>query len=277
MTKQPDKKPAAREEAPGKPEVTTESDDAAENGNTEADGTETAAQAAPGAVEGESGPENEAQTEAEPAAEPEADPEAQLAALNDKLLRAVAELENYRRRAERERQDTAKFAIAGFARDCLTVLDNLRRGLDSVSAEDRAGNQGLETLAAGMELTERGLITTFERHGIEKIDPLGEPFDYDRHQAMFEVEDENQPAGTVVQVAQAGYMLNQRLLRPAMVGVAKGGPKPDAADGAAGDKDKKVAPGAPKDQAGEGGQAGNRGPAGGNSADGVEGGADTKT
>ena len=155
-----------------------------------------------------------------------ADDQARANELNDKLLRAVAELENYRRRAEKERQDTAKFAIAGFARDCLTVLDNLRRGLDSVSPEDRKGNPALAALAAGMELTERELIATLERHGIEKLDPLGAPFDYDRHQAMFEVDDKSRPAGTVVEVVQPGYLLNQRLLRPAMVGVAKGGAKP---------------------------------------------------
>ncbi|MCZ6448697.1 MAG: nucleotide exchange factor GrpE [Alphaproteobacteria bacterium] len=163
----------------------------------------------------------------EPAGEEaEADYQALANELNDKLLRAVAELENYRRRAEKERQDTAKFAIAGFARDCLTVLDNLRRGLDSVSAEERDGNPALAALAAGMELTERELIATLERHGIEKLDPLGAPFDYDRHQAMFEVDDKSRPAGTVVEVVQPGYLLNQRLLRPAMVGVAKGGAKP---------------------------------------------------
>ncbi|MEE8507286.1 MAG: nucleotide exchange factor GrpE, partial [Kiloniellales bacterium] len=157
----------------------------------------------------------------EPAGEEaEADYQALADELNDKLLRAVAELENYRRRAEKERQDTAKFAIAGFARDCLTVLDNLRRGLDSVSAEERDGNPALAALAAGMELTERELIATLERHGIEKLDPLGAPFDYDRHQAMFEVDDKSRPAGTVVEVVQPGYLLNQRLLRPAMVGVA---------------------------------------------------------
>jgi molecular chaperone GrpE len=157
----------------------------------------------------------------------EPDYKALAAELNDRMLRAVAELENYRRRAEKERQDTAKFAITGFARDCLTVLDNLRRGLDTVKDEDRSANAALNALAEGMELTERELIATLERHGIAKVDPMGEAFDYDRHQAMFEVEDPSQPAGTVVQVVQPGYLLNDRLLRPAMVGVAKGGPKPE--------------------------------------------------
>lgn len=160
-------------------------------------------------------------------AESEADYKALAAELNDRMLRAVAELENYRRRAEKERQDTAKFAISNFARDCLTVLDNLRRGLETVSAEDRATNTALDTLAQGMELTERELMATLERHGIVKVDPLGEAFDYDLHQAMFEVEDKSKPAGTVVEVVQPGYLLNDRLLRPAMVGVSKGGPKPE--------------------------------------------------
>jgi molecular chaperone GrpE len=242
MTKQPDKKPAAKVEASGEPEVTANSND---TGDTETTDTGVA-EAAPDAEE----------KEPEPEPEPEASPEEQIVALNDRLLRVVAEMENFRRRAERERQDTAKFAITGFARDCLTVLDNLRRGLDSVSADERAAVKPLETLAAGMELTERELITTLERHGIEKIDPLGEPFDYHRHQAMFEIEDENQPAGTVVQVAQVGYMLHDRLLRAAMVGVAKGGPKPGTDGNNGGDEEPKAASELPQDEAGDGGVAG---------------------
>lgn len=150
---------------------------------------------------------------------------AENADLKDRVLRAIAELENFRRRAEKERADTAKFAISGFARDTLNVLDNLRRGLDSVTAEDRKDNPALETLAAGMELTERELIAALERHGISRIEALGKPFDHDLHQAMFELEDPNQPAGICAQEMQPGYRLNERLLRPAMVGVTKGGPK----------------------------------------------------
>lgn len=179
----------------------------------------------PKTEEQDGAPAQEAEAEAAAGEEAEPDYKALAAELNDRMLRAVAELENYRRRAEKERQDTAKYAISAFARDCLTVLDNLRRGLDSVSAEERSANAALDTLAQGMELTERDLLTTLERHGIVKVDPLGEPFDYDRHQAMFEVEDPNKPAGTVVTVEQPGYLLNDRLLRPAMVGVSKGGPK----------------------------------------------------
>ena len=257
MIEDPDKKPGPKEETPGEPEVSAQGDTTAENESTDSGATDGAPEAA-----GE---------------EPEADPETQLAELNDKLLRAFAELENYRRRAEKERQDTAKFAIAGFARDYLTVLDNLRRGLDSVSAEDRAGNQALEALAAGMELIERELVATLERHGIQKIDPLGEPFDYHRHQAMFEVEDESQPAGAVVQVLQTGYMLNERLLRPAMVGIAKGGPKPDAVKAKTGKEDSAWGGKTPQQDAVTGGEAGNDNQDGENPADEVEGDVNTNT
>ncbi|MDH3239843.1 MAG: nucleotide exchange factor GrpE [Alphaproteobacteria bacterium] len=187
--------------------------------NSPEPGQEDAASAANGEAEPQE-PGPEAGTSAEP------DYKALAAELNDRMLRAVAELENYRRRAEKERQDTSKYAISAFARDCLTVLDNLRRGLDTVTPEDRSADAALDALAQGMELTERELIATLERHGIVKVDPVGQAFDYDRHQAMFEVDDPSQPAGTVVQVVQPGYLLNDRLLRPAMVAVAKGGPKP---------------------------------------------------
>ncbi len=152
----------------------------------------------------------------------------------DRALRALAELENYRRRADKERQDTAKYAVAAFARDVLPVVDNLRRGLDTVTADARKAEPGLDALAAGVELTERELLTAFERHGIVKVDPKGEAFDPNLHQAMMEIEDPSVAPGTVVQVMQAGYTLHDRLLRPALVGVAKGG----TAD--AGDKPKPV-------------------------------------
>jgi molecular chaperone GrpE len=141
----------------------------------------------------------------------------------DRALRALAELENFRRRADRERQETAKYAIASFARDFLPVVDNLRRGLDSLSAEDRKADRALDALASGMELTEREMLAALERHGIERIDPLGQPFDHNLHQAMFEVEDAAVPAGCVAQVMQSGYVLHDRLLRPALVAVAKDG------------------------------------------------------
>lgn len=182
-------------------------------------------------AEAEQAPVPEAAEAAETGPEAPARAEAEAAEFKDRYLRTAAELENFRRRAEKERQDVAKFAIASFARDALQVLDNLRRGLDSVSAEDRKANPALEALAAGMEMTEREMLTTLERHGIEKIDPAGQPFDHNFHQAMLEVEDASVPPGTVVQVLQAGYILNGRLLRPALVGVAKGGPREGAATG----------------------------------------------
>lgn len=141
----------------------------------------------------------------------------------DRALRALAELENFRRRAEKERADMAKYAVTAFARDCLPVVDNLRRGLESVTEAERKAVPALEALAAGMELTERELLAAFERHGIQRIDPLGQPFDHNLHQAMMEVEDDTVPAGAVARVMQAGYTLHDRLLRPALVGVAKGG------------------------------------------------------
>lgn len=187
----------------------------------------------PEKTEAESVPENEAPAPEVERVDPLAEAQAEAAELRDKLLRAMAEMENYRRRAEKERGDTAKFAIANFARDTLSVLDNLHLGLQTVSADDRKKDSALDALASGMELTEREMLATLERHGIAKVDPLGEPFDHNFHQAMLEIEDATKPAGTVAQVMQAGYVLNERLLRPAMVAVAKGGPKAGAAPKAA--------------------------------------------
>ncbi|MEQ9559759.1 MAG: nucleotide exchange factor GrpE [Rhodospirillales bacterium] len=163
--------------------------------------------------------------------------EAQLAEANDRTLRALAEAENVRRRAERDKQDASKYAITSFAREILTVGDNLRRALDSVDAEARKSSDVVETLMTGVEMTERALLSVLERSGITRIDPLGQRFDSNAHEALFEIPDPTQPQGTVAQVIEAGYMLNDRLLRPAKVGVTKGGPKPEpvapAADDAA--------------------------------------------
>lgn len=141
--------------------------------------------------------------------------------LNDKLLRAVAETENLRRRTAREREETGKYAVTGFARDLLSVADNLRRALDSLTDDNRA-DESLGGLISGVEMTERELLNVFERNKISRIDPEGEKFDHNFHQAMFEVADSGQPAGTVVNVMQPGYVIADRLLRPAMVGIAKG-------------------------------------------------------
>src|SRR5919198_3837727 len=151
--------------------------------------------------------------------------EAELAEQKDRLLRALAETENTRRRAQREREDASKYAVAGFAKDLLSAADNLRRALESLP-EAEVRDERTRSLLEGVAATERELLGVFERHGIRRIDPQGEPFDHNFHQAIFEVERPETPSGTIVEVLQPGYMLHDRLLRPAMVGVAKGGPKP---------------------------------------------------
>lgn len=147
--------------------------------------------------------------------------EAELAALKDQWLRAMAETENLRRRAMRDREEALKYASTNFGRDMLSIADNLRRALESCATEDIP--EPIKPLIQGIELTESALLSTFDRHGIKKIDPLNEKFDANLHQAMFEVEDEKVAPGTVVQVLQVGYTMHDRLLRPAMVGVSKGG------------------------------------------------------
>lgn len=149
--------------------------------------------------------------------------EQEVSTLKDQLLRALAEVENIRRRAQREREDLSKYAVSNFAKDLLPVADNLRRALEAAPAEARDGSDMLKTLAIGVEATERQLAAAFDRVGIRKQEPLGESFDPNFHQVMFEVENTGRPAGTVVQVLQAGYTIHGRLLREAMVGVAKRG------------------------------------------------------
>ncbi|MCE9648121.1 MAG: nucleotide exchange factor GrpE [Parvibaculum sp.] len=156
------------------------------------------------------------------------------AELKDKALRAVAEAENTRRRAERERQDAVRYAAAGFARDMVQVSDNLRRAIAALKPEEReASPDTVKALIDGVEATERQLLATFERHGIKEITPApGDRFDAHLHEAMFEVPNSGQPAGSVVHVIEAGYMIGDRLLRAARVGVAKGedgAPKPNGA------------------------------------------------
>jgi molecular chaperone GrpE len=146
--------------------------------------------------------------------------EAELAATRDKLLRALADGENIRKRAQRDRDEAAKYAAAAFAKDMLDVADNLSRALSSAPAESE-WDELTRNLLAGVAATERELLAALERHGIRRIEPLGERFDHNFHQAMFEVDNTGQPPGTVVQVLQPGYMIHDRLLRAAMVGVAK--------------------------------------------------------
>ena len=167
---------------------------------------------------------------AEPEAANENNPvavlEAQVAELRDKFLRAVAETENVRKRAEREIADERVYGVTGFARDILVVADNLARILDAVAAEARSSAEGpLKALLEGVELTDRELQKALAKNGIRRIDPQGEKFDPNFHQAVFEVPDANVPAGMVAQVIQPGYAIGSRVLRPAMVGVSKGGPR----------------------------------------------------
>ncbi len=144
--------------------------------------------------------------------------------LKDKVLRALAENENIRRRGSREREDASKYAISNFARDLLSVADNLGRALDALP-ENAKEDKNLGSFVEGVELTGRELVTVFEKHGIKEVKPHGDTFDHNLHQAMFEVEDADKPHGTVTEVMQIGYTLGNRLLRPAMVGVTKR-PKP---------------------------------------------------
>jgi len=151
--------------------------------------------------------------------------EAEVAKLKNEVLYAKAETENVRRRLEQQAEDRAKYAISNIAKDVLSVADNLRRALDSVPPTAREGNDIANTLTVGVEMTERELLTTFERYGIRLVPAHGTRFDPNLHQAMMEVEDATQPEGTVVMVMQQGYQIHDRLLRPALVGVSKGGPK----------------------------------------------------
>lgn len=149
--------------------------------------------------------------------------EAENADLKDRLLRAAAEMENTRKRAERKAADDARYAVSSFARDMLEVSDNLRRAVATLKPEEReAAADGVKAMAEGVEMTERQLLATFERHGVKEITPKpGERFDPNLHEAMFEVPGTEHPTGSVVHVLEAGYMIGDRLLRAARVGVAK--------------------------------------------------------
>ena len=177
-------------------------------------------------------PENTA-----PAAPEQPDPlaEAQREAADykDKLLRTLAEMENLRKRTAREITDARLYGVAGFAREVLAVADNMHRALETIDPDVRAhGDAKVKSLIEGVELTERELLKALEKHGVRKFSPEGEKFDPNVHQAMFEMEHPGLPPGHVAQVIQAGYMLGDRVLRPAMVGVAKAPPKkqPASAD-----------------------------------------------
>lgn len=146
--------------------------------------------------------------------------------LKDKYLRLAAEMDNLRRRTARDVRDARSYSVSNFARDMLAVSDNLRRALDAIPVEAlEAGEAGLKALTEGVEMTERSMLSALERHGVKKITPTGQKFDPNFHQAMFEVPNPDVPNNTVVEVVQDGFVIGDRVLRPAMVGVAKGGPK----------------------------------------------------
>jgi len=152
-----------------------------------------------------------------------ADLEMKLAEANDRMLRAVAEADNTRKRLEKERLDTAKFAVSSFARDLLSVADNLKRALQAITPEQREKMPELKNIYIGVEATERELLGIFDRNGIRKVEPLHQKFDPNLHEVIFEAPAPDKPAGTVVQVVEPGYTIHDRLLRPARVGVSKGG------------------------------------------------------
>src|SRR5690606_33341878 len=171
------------------------------------------------ANDGDGGRSDEAAPAAEPTIETLA---AENAELRDRLLRALADLDNARKRAEREREDAARYGIAAFARDVLSIGDNLARAIGAVDDATRNSvDEAVRNLIVGIEMTEREMLNEFERHGIRRIDPRGDRFDPNLHQAMFEVERADAAPGTVVEVVQPGYVIHERVLRPAMVGVAK--------------------------------------------------------
>ncbi len=183
-------------------------------------------------------PEKTAQT-AEPAANPEtevapetgreAELEAEVATLKDQLLRAIAETENVRRRAQRDREEAIKYGGVSLLRDIIGVADNLERALEAMPQDTAAADEAVQSVLTGVQLIERELNSVLDRHKVERLEPLDLPFDPHLHEAMFELPDPSKPSGTVVQVMQRGYRLHDRLLRPARVAVAKGGPAKSAA------------------------------------------------
>ena len=196
--------------------------------NQAADNNEKPADLKPDAEQKAAGTASE-QTEPE-GKEAEQDPVEALktenADLKDKMLRLNADMENLRRRTEREKQDMAKYAITAFARDLLTLDDNLNRALSAVPEGQADNDPALKALVEGMEMTGRELTNVFERNGITRLSPEGESFDPNCHQAMYEIPNTDVPAGTIMEVVAAGFMIDKRVLRPAMVGVSKGGEKP---------------------------------------------------
>jgi molecular chaperone GrpE len=194
-----------------------------------------AAAAEPSAAKSSAAPDDAATVAGGPADVEIATLKAQIADLTDRLLRAHAEMDNIRKRGEREKADTQKYAVTKFAHDVITVGDNVERAIAAVPARAAEQDPALKSFLEGVRMTERELINVLERHGIKRMNPQGEAFNPHHHQAVMESHDESVPAGTVVQVLQAGYTIEDRTLRPAMVAVAKGGAKPTRQTEAAGD------------------------------------------
>ncbi len=171
---------------------------------------------------------NEPAVQPEPAGAPKPSTslDRELAETKDRLLRTLADMDNMRKRTEREVADARAYGISNFARDILGVADNMHRAMAALDEELRAkADEPTKVLLEGVELTERELMNVLEKHGVKRIEPLGQKFDPNRHQAMYEIEDVSVPAGSVIQVMQAGYLIGDRVLRPALVAVAKGGGK----------------------------------------------------
>src|SRR3954469_18350416 len=190
-------------------------------------------------IDNDPAPANEPAVQPEQAAAPKASTslDRELAETKDRLLRTLADMDNMRKRTEREVADARVYGISNFARDILGVADNMHRAMQALDDELRAkADEATKALLEGVELTERELMNVLEKHGVTRIEPLGQKFDPNRHQAMFEIDDASVPPGTVVQVMQAGYLIGDRMLRPALVAVAKGGAKtPPAAASSAND------------------------------------------
>jgi molecular chaperone GrpE len=152
--------------------------------------------------------------------------EGRIAELTDRLLRAHAEMDNLRKRTERDKEDTAKYAISKFAREVLSIGDNLQRAMAAVPPGAADADPALKALIDGVSMTDREFLNILERNGVKRLVPEGQPFNPHQHQAMTEIENRDVAPGTVVQVYQPGYILEDRVLRPAMVVLAKGGAKP---------------------------------------------------
>jgi molecular chaperone GrpE len=171
-------------------------------------------------------PSGETAPAAEAAPKPSTSLDRELAEVKDRLLRTLADMDNMRKRTEREVADSRVYGISAFARDILGVADNMHRAMQALDDDLRAKvDEATKALLEGVELTERELMNVLEKHGVKRIDPLGQKFDPNRHQAMYEVEDASVPSGTVAQVMQSGYLIGERVLRPALVAVTKGGAK----------------------------------------------------